>query len=66
MNNEKIIYSLCVSDIFTVMEENNIKIKLSSQDIKFIEDRIGDTIDWRGAIEFAMLDLKRKRSPNAD
>lgn len=63
MDNEKVIYSLCVSDIFTVMEENNIKIKLSSQDIKFIEDRIGDAIDWRGAIEFTLFDLKRKRSP---
>jgi len=66
MDNEKIIYSLRVSDIFTVMEENNIMIKLNSQDIEFIEDRIGGVIDWRGAIEFSLFDLKRKRSPNAE
>ncbi|OIO74309.1 MAG: hypothetical protein AUJ85_05960 [Elusimicrobia bacterium CG1_02_37_114] len=61
MDNEKVIYSLCVEDILTVIEENDMKIELDKQDIKFIEDRIGDMIDWRGAIEFALLDLKSKR-----
>lgn len=68
MNNEKIIYSLCVDDILTVIEEQDMKIELNEQDVKFIEDRIGDMMDWRGAIEFALSDLKtkNKRQSNAE
>lgn len=60
MDNEKIIYSLCVEDIFTVIEDNDMKIKLNERDIKFIEDKIGDIIDWRGAIKFALSNLEMK------
>lgn len=59
---KKIIYSLCVEDILTVMEDSDMKIELDEQNIKFIEDRIGDMIDWRGAIEFALLDLSTRRA----
>ncbi len=61
MDRERIIYSLCVEDILTVIEDNDMKIKLNEQDIKFIEDKIGDIIDWRGAIESTLWDLKMKR-----
>lgn len=58
MNTRKIIYSLCVKDILTVMEDEEIDIKLSGKDIKFFEDKVGDMIDWRGTIEFALNELK--------
>ena len=61
MNKEKVIYSLCVEDILTVMEENNMKINLNAEAVKFIEDKVGDIIDWRGAIEFALFEYKNKQ-----
>lgn len=61
MNKEKIIYSLSVEDIFTVIEDNNWNIKIKKEDIPFIEEKVGDMIDWRGAIEFALWELKDSR-----
>ena len=46
MDNEKVIYSLCVEDILTVIEDNDIEIKLNQKDVESIEDKIGDIIDW--------------------
>lgn len=60
MNKEKVIYSLSVEDILNVIKENNLKIKLNERKVKFIEDKIGDIIDWRGAIEFAIFEYKNK------
>ena len=55
MNTNKIIYSLSVEDILSVMEDNNeLKIELNENAVNFIQDKIGDIIDWRGAIEFAL------------
>lgn len=56
MNKEKVIYSLSVEDIMNVIKENDMKIKLNEKNVKFIEDKIGDIIDWRGAIEFALYE----------
>ena len=61
MNKEKIIYSLSVEDIFTVIEDNNWNIKIKKENIPFIEEKVGDMIDWRGAIEFALCELKDSR-----
>jgi IS4 transposase len=61
MNKEKIIYSLSVEDIFTVIEDNNWNIKIKKEDIPFIEEKVGDMINWRGAIEFALCELKDSR-----
>lgn len=58
MNKEKIIYSLSIEDIFAVIEDNNLNLKIKKEDIPFIEEKIGDMIDWRGAIEFALWELK--------
>lgn len=61
MNKEKIIYSLSVEDVFTVIEDNNWNIKIKKEDISFIEEKVGDMIDWRGAIESALWELKNSR-----
>ncbi len=57
MDKEKIIYQLSVEDIFTVIAENGDKIKIKENDISYIEKKIGDAIDWRGAIEYALFEL---------
>lgn len=61
MNKEKVIYSLSVEDVFTVIEDNNWNIKIKKEDISFIEEKVGDMIDWRGAIEPALWELKDSR-----
>ena len=64
MDNEKVIYSLCVEDILTVIEDNDIEIKLNQKDVESIEDKIGEFIDWRGAIEFALWELTTQKQKN--
>lgn len=61
MDKEKIIYQLSVEDIFTVIEDNDFKINIKQKDIPFIEEKIGEMIDWRGAIEFALWELKSSK-----
>ncbi|MBN1212782.1 MAG: hypothetical protein JXA92_09420 [candidate division Zixibacteria bacterium] len=60
MNENRIIYSLSVEDILDVMEENNVRINLSEEAITFIQDKVGDIIDWRSAIEFALFEYENK------
>ena len=61
MNENNVIYSLSVEDILNVMEDNDdLKIELNENAVNFIQDKIGDIIDWRGAIEFALNEYKRK------
>lgn len=60
MKRNKVIYSLSVEDILNVIQENNMNITLDEEKIKFIQDKVGDIIDWRGAIEFALFEYKNK------
>lgn len=62
MDREQEIYSLNVEDIFTVIEDSDIDMELEESDISFIEDKVGDMIDWRSAIEYALLKLKDKKA----
>ena len=59
MNEEHILYSICVEDVMTVSADE--EIEFSEGDLDFIQDRIGRHIDWYGAIELALWDLKTKR-----
>lgn len=61
MDRDKIIYQLSVKDILTVIEDNELKIKINESDIHLLEDRVGNFIDWRGAIEFALMELEHSR-----
>lgn len=61
MNKKKIIYSLSVEDVFTVIEDSNWNIKIKKENISFIEEKVGDMIDWRGAIESVLQELKNSR-----
>ena len=52
-NTSKIIYSINIEDVQNVAEEK-IGRKLSKKELKIVEDKIGDYIDWYGAIDMAM------------
>lgn len=55
---ERKIYELSVEDILTVIEEEELGLELSEKDIGFIEERVGDMIDWRSIISSALSDLE--------
>lgn len=61
MDKEKIIYQLSVEDVYNIIEENGSDFKLSETDMTFIEEKIGNYIDWRGAIEYALGELQRSK-----
>jgi hypothetical protein len=50
LNNEKIIYSINTMDVQKVAEEE-LGRKLDVEELKIIEDEIGDYIDWYQAIK---------------
>ncbi len=53
MNTSKIIYSLNIEDVQNVAEEK-LGRKLTDNEQKIIEDKIGDYIDWHSAIDMVM------------
>lgn len=64
MKKNKIIYSLSVEDILTVIKENDMDINLDERKVRFIQDKVGNIIDWRGAIEFALSECKNRFGQN--
>ncbi len=53
MNTSKIIYSINIEDVQNVAEEEHGR-KLTNKELEIIEEKIGDYIDWHGAIDMAM------------
>lgn len=53
--NSKIIYSLNNEDVQNVAE-SELGRKLTENELKIVEDDIGDNIDWYEAIRLCMLD----------
>ncbi len=62
MDTERLIYSLNIEDILMVIEDSDIDIELEESDIRFIEDKVGEMIDWRSVIEYALSELKNKQA----
>ena len=62
MDRKQEIYKLVVEDIFMVIEDNEMDIKIEESDISFIEEKVGEIIDWRSAIEIALWELKNKKA----
>lgn len=56
LRKDKIIYSINIEDVQNVAEEE-ISRKLNDSELKLIEEKIGDNIDWYGAIADLFLDL---------
>jgi hypothetical protein len=63
MKPSKIIYSINIEDVQNVAEEE-LERKLTKKEVKIIEDKLGDYIDWYSAIDFAIrnevLSLSKK------
>lgn len=57
--NERVVYSINIEDIQTVAEEE-LDRELMPQELKLVEDKIGDYIDWFEAISSAIKDSKIK------
>lgn len=53
MKPSKIIYSINIEDVQNVAAEE-LERKLSKKELEIIENKIGDYIDWYGAIDIAI------------
>ena len=49
INPEKIIYSINIEDVQNVAEQE-LERKLTAKELKLVEDKIGDCINWYEAI----------------
>lgn len=56
---DRVVYSINIEDIQAVAEEE-LDRELTPKEIKMVEDKIGDYIDWFGAISSAIKDSKIK------
>ena len=60
MNKEsKVIYSVNVEDLQTVAEQE-LERELTDEEIKDVEKRLGDYIDWYGAIASTLNEAIKK------
>lgn len=55
MNTSRIIYSINIQDIQQVAEEH-LGRQASKKELKIVEDKVGDYIDWYEAITLALND----------
>ncbi len=55
----RVVYSINVEDLQQVAEEK-LGRSLSPGEIKAVEDKLGDYVDWFGAIEAAIGDVVRR------
>ena len=53
---DRIIYSINVEDLQTVAEQESER-ELTDEEIKIVEDRLGDYIDWYGSIASVLGEL---------
>lgn len=53
MRKDKHIYAISIEDIFTVAEEV-LERKPTKEEVKYVEEKVGDYIDWFSAIEHAL------------
>ena len=49
----RIVYSINIEDLQTVAEEE-LERELTDEEIKLVEDRLGDYIDWYGTIAMVL------------
>jgi hypothetical protein len=64
MKPSKIIYSINIEDVQNVAEEEHGR-KLTKKELKIIEDKLGDYIDWYSAIDIAIQNEILNLSKNA-
>jgi len=54
---DRIVYSLNVEDLQNVAEQE-LDRELTDEEIKIVEDRLGDYIDWYETIAMVLAELK--------
>lgn len=59
MNGKKIIYSINIEDVQNVAEQE-LDRKLTEEELRLVEDRLGDYVGWYEAILHAIDELKLK------
>jgi len=59
INPEKIIYSINIEDVQNVAEEE-LERKLTAKELRLVEDKVGDYINWYEAILNAINELEIK------
>ena len=55
MKNSRIVYSINIQDIRDVAEQE-LEKELTDEELKVVVSKIGDYIDWYGAIELTIND----------
>lgn len=53
IDTSKIIYSLNIEDVQNVAEQE-FERELTKKELKIVEDKVGDYIDWYGTIEMTI------------
>ena len=56
---DKIIYSINIEDLQTVAEQE-LERELTNDEIEIVEKRLGDYIDWYGAIASTLNEAIKK------
>ena len=59
MNRKKILYSINIEDIQTVAEQE-LDRKLTEEELRLVENKLGDYVGWYEAILNAIAELKIK------
>ena len=59
INQEKIIYSINIEDVQNVAEQE-LERKLTAKELRLVEDKVGDYINWYEAILNAINEVKIK------
>ncbi len=59
IDTEKIIYSINIEDVQNVAEQE-LERKLTAKELKLVEDKVGDYINWYEAILNAINEVKLK------
>ena len=58
MDVDKIVYSINVKDVQNVATEQYGR-KLTEKEVNFVEERLGDYVDWYESVCSALTDLSR-------
>ncbi len=60
----RFFYKLCVSDILSVIDEDELDMELNEDDLRYIEKNIGNFLDFSNSIRFVLSDLKDSKIKN--
>ena len=63
-DSDPIIYSVNIDDVQHVAHEKLLRA-LSMEELKIVEEKLGDHMDWYGAIASAINDVLNDRNENS-